>query len=88
MDPGFQDNLEKAAERHAPGMHQRMPSGGGHDAQILAMHLPVAMLFVPSIHGISHHHTENTKDEDLVLGCQVLATAAAEILRDAQRNAG
>ena len=86
MDPGFQDQLERAAERHAPGMHVRMPSGGGHDAQILAARLPAAMLFVPSIRGISHHHSENTKDEDIVLGCQVLATAAAEILRDARRS--
>lgn len=83
MDPGFQDHLEKAAERHAPGMHVRMPSGGGHDAQVLATRLPAAMLFVPSIGGVSHHYTENTKDEDLVLGCQVLTTAAAEILHDA-----
>ena len=35
------------------------------------------MLFVPSIGGISHHHAENTKDEDIVLGCQVFADAAA-----------
>jgi beta-ureidopropionase / N-carbamoyl-L-amino-acid hydrolase len=38
------------------------------------------MLFVPSIGGISHHYTENTRDEDIVLGCQVLADAAASIL--------
>jgi beta-ureidopropionase / N-carbamoyl-L-amino-acid hydrolase len=38
------------------------------------------MLFVPSIGGISHHWTEDTAEEDIVLGCQVLATAAATIL--------
>jgi N-carbamoyl-L-amino-acid hydrolase len=80
MDAGFQDALERAAERNAPGMHIRMPSGAGHDAQIFAEKLPAAMLFVPSIGGISHHHAENTRDDDLVLGCQVLADAAAEIL--------
>jgi N-carbamoyl-L-amino-acid hydrolase len=83
MAPRFQDALERAAERHAPGKHIRMPSGAGHDAQILAARLPSAMMFVPSIGGISHHHSENTKDEDLVLGCQVLATAAELILRGA-----
>jgi beta-ureidopropionase / N-carbamoyl-L-amino-acid hydrolase len=57
-----------------------MPSGGGHDAQIVARRIPAAMLFVPSIGGISHHWTENTADEDIMLGCQVLATAAATIL--------
>jgi len=35
---------------------------------------------VPSIGGISHHYAEDTKDEDIVLGCQVLAEATAEIL--------
>jgi N-carbamoyl-L-amino-acid hydrolase len=80
MDAVFQDALEHAAERHAPGLHVRMPSGAGHDAQILAERMKSAMLFVPSIGGISHHYAENTKDEDIVLGCQVLADAAAEIL--------
>ncbi len=36
MDAGFQRAIESAAERHAPGLHMRMPSGAGHDAQILA----------------------------------------------------
>ena len=80
MDTGFQDALERAAQANAPGMHIRMPSGAGHDAQIFAEQLPAAMLFVPSIGGISHHYAEDTRDEDLVLGCQVLADAAAEIL--------
>jgi beta-ureidopropionase / N-carbamoyl-L-amino-acid hydrolase len=80
MDAGFQDVLEHAAERHAPGLHVRMPSGAGHDAQILAGRMKSAMLFVPSIGGISHHHAENTDDADIVLGCQVMADAAAEIL--------
>ena len=80
MDAGFLDALERAAEHHAPGLHLRMPSGAGHDAQILAERMKSAMLFVPSIGGISHHYAENTEDDDIVLGCQVLADAAAEIL--------
>ena len=80
MDAGFQNALEHAAERHAPGLHVHMPSGAGHDAQILAERMKSAMLFVPSIGGISHHYAENTKDEDIVLGCQVFADAAAEIV--------
>ena len=50
----------RAAEASAPGKHMRMPSGAGHDAQWLARKLPAAMMFVPSIGGISHHWTENT----------------------------
>ena len=80
MDAGFQDALEHAAERHAPGLHQRMPSGAGHDAQQLARVMPAAMLFVPSIGGISHHWAEDTREADIVLGCQVFADAVAEIL--------
>jgi N-carbamoyl-L-amino-acid hydrolase len=80
MDAGFLDALERAAEHHAPGLHVRMPSGAGHDAQILAERMKSAMLFVPSIGGISHNYAENTEDDDIVLGCQVLADAAAEIL--------
>jgi beta-ureidopropionase / N-carbamoyl-L-amino-acid hydrolase len=80
MDPGFQLALQEAAQRHAPGLHQPMPSGAGHDAQIISQMLPSAMLFVPSIGGISHHYAENTRDEDIVLGCQVFCDAAAAIL--------
>jgi beta-ureidopropionase / N-carbamoyl-L-amino-acid hydrolase len=80
MDAGFQDVLEHAAQRHAPGLAVRMPSGAGHDAQILAKLVPAGMLFVPSIGGISHHWAEDTSEADIVLGCAALADAAAEIL--------
>jgi beta-ureidopropionase / N-carbamoyl-L-amino-acid hydrolase len=80
MNAGFQDALEAAAATHTPGKFQRMPSGAGHDAQVLAGIMPSAMLFVPSIRGISHHYAEDTSDEDLVLGCQVFVDAAAALL--------
>jgi beta-ureidopropionase / N-carbamoyl-L-amino-acid hydrolase len=80
-DPAMMATLEAAAERRAPGRWQRMPSGAGHDAQYIARHMPAAMLFVPSIGGISHHWAEDTKEEDLALGCQVLADAAEAFLR-------
>lgn len=83
MDAEFQNALEAAAERHAPGLHVRMPSGASHDAQLVARKIRSAMLFVPSIGGISHHWTENTHDDDIVLGCQVLADAAESIMRGA-----
>ena len=81
MDEALQGALERAAERCAPGQHTRMPSGAGHDAQWLARRLPAAMLFVPSIGGISHHWTENTSDEDIVLGAQVLADTIVDVLK-------
>jgi beta-ureidopropionase / N-carbamoyl-L-amino-acid hydrolase len=81
MDDRFLDAIEAAAATHAADKHMRMPSGAGHDAQILGLKLPAAMMFVPSIGGISHHFTENTADADIVLGCQVFADAAAKILK-------
>ena len=86
MDRGLQDHLAAAAERHAPGAWIRMPSGAAHDAQIFARRVPSAMVFVPSIGGISHDFAEDTADADIVLGCQVLASAAAEILAELNAN--
>jgi len=82
MDPSFQAALEQAAETHAPGLHQRMPSGAGHDAQMLAKVMPSAMLFIPSIGGISHHWSENSTDEDITLGGAVLTDAARTLLAE------
>ena len=62
-----------------------MPSGAAHDAQFLAQKLPTAMLFVPSINGVSHHWTEDTSDEDIVLGAQVFAKAIALALNANRR---
>ena len=67
--------------RGAPGAHRRMPSGAGHDAQILSRRIRSGMMFVPSLNGISHHWSEDTKEEDIVLGAQVFADAAAAILQ-------
>ena len=79
-DPGLMDALAAAAEQRAPGQWRRMPSGAGHDAQWIGRVMPAAMLFVPSIGGVSHHWAEDTKREDLALGCQVLADAAARVV--------
>jgi N-carbamoyl-L-amino-acid hydrolase len=77
MDERLQEALVSAAEDVAPGKWRRMPSGALHDATNVARHLPVAMLFVPSIGGISHDFAEDTDEADLVAGLQVLAAAVA-----------
>src|SRR5262249_887392 len=83
MNPGFQTQIEEAAERHAPGMHMRLPSAAGHDAAVLSYRMPAGMMFIPSLGGISHHWSEDTKEEDIVLGAQIFADAAQRILQAA-----
>lgn len=83
MDAGIQDAVEAACAEHVPGKGLRMPSGAGHDAQMLAKVMPAGMLFVPSIGGISHHWTENTSDADIVAGAYVFVAACARLLERA-----
>ena len=78
-DPALMAALCDAAELVCPGRWQQMPSGAGHDAQNMARIMPAAMLFVPSIGGISHHWAEDTAEEDLVAGLEVLGRAAERL---------
>jgi len=79
-DPALQAALAAAAEDLAPGQWRHMPSGAGHDAQYMARTMPSAMLFVPSIGGISHHWAEDTAPEDLAMGLRVLAEGVRRFL--------
>ena len=80
MDAGFQRAIEAAGAIFADGSSIRMPSGAGHDAQVLASIMPAGMLFVPSIGGISHHWHENTDDADIVTGARVFVEACRRLL--------
>ena len=79
MDAGLQDALAGAAEAVAPGRWRRMQSGALHDAASVGRLMPVSMLFVPSINGISHAFEEDTDEADLVTGLRVLAEAVTRI---------
>ena len=57
--------------------HISLPSGAGHDAQAIATVTPSAMVFVPSVGGISHAPAEYTTPEDCANGAQVLLNAMA-----------
>lgn len=83
MDSDLQRHIAEAADKLVSGLWMRMPSAAGHDPMVIASHLPCAMLFIPSINGISHDFAEDSKREDIVTGCQVLADAAESILRNA-----
>jgi N-carbamoyl-L-amino-acid hydrolase len=80
MDVFFQQAIEQASAACAGGRSLRMPSGAGHDAQILSTVMPAGMLFVPSIGGVSHHWTENTADADIVTGAEVFVEACRKLL--------
>ena len=71
FDPRVVELVESTAS--ALGLSvRRMPSGAGHDAQILAAVCPAGMVFVPSVKGISHNPAEFTEPDDLVAGANVL----------------
>jgi len=80
LSRALQSTLIDAARTHAPDKWLVMPSGAGHDAQVIAPLIPSAMMFVPSIGGISHHWTENTSDEDIATGAQVFVDAIGRVL--------
>jgi N-carbamoyl-L-amino-acid hydrolase len=82
MDATFQDAIEAASAAFAGGRSVRMPSGAGHDAQVLATIMPAGMMFVPSIGGISHHWSENTDDADIVTGARVFVEACRRLLAE------
>jgi N-carbamoyl-L-amino-acid hydrolase len=70
-DRVVQDLIERASADLRLGS-QRMPSGAGHDAQMMAQLAPMGMIFVPSIGGISHSPKELTRWEDCANGANVL----------------
>lgn len=71
----FDENIvklvEDAAKQHNL-QYRRMTSGAGQDAQMMARICPAAMIFVPSVNGISHNPKEFTPGPDLVAGANVL----------------
>lgn len=71
FDDRVVDIVESAAKARNNTV-QRMPSGAGHDAQMIARMAPTAMIFVPSHKGLSHNVAEHTDEIDLIAGANVL----------------
>lgn len=78
MDQTIVDVIESQAEK-GNYKYRMMHSGAGHDSQIIAPHYPTAMIFVPSIGGISHNPAENTNIEDLIEGIKILTDTLYEL---------
>ena len=64
MDPAIAAMLERSIAR-VSGTPQRMPSGGGHDAMVLARCMPAGMIFLRCANGISHHPDESVRQDDV-----------------------
>ncbi|MGH9508543.1 MAG: Zn-dependent hydrolase [Terriglobales bacterium] len=69
--PAVQEAIERAASGRGL-RHTRLPSGAGHDAQMMARLGPMGMIFVPSVGGISHSPREFTLWQDCAWGADVL----------------
>lgn len=78
MDP----KLIQVIERHCEEKHlayKHMNSGAGHDSMIFGKHFPTAMIFVPSIGGISHNPAEATAVADIQIGFELLCDVLKEL---------
>lgn len=82
FDSRMIDLVEATAERLGHKV-RRMPSGAGHDAQMMARICPTSMVFVPSVGGISHNPAEYTAPGDLVAGAQVLLEVMCRLAESA-----
>lgn len=78
FDPGMVELIERTARELGHSV-RRMTSGAGHDAQMIQRVAPTAMIFVPSVDGISHNVREFTKPEDLEAGANILLRVMREL---------
>jgi allantoate deiminase len=81
MDEGVCAALAEAVEAAGAPVH-RMVSGAGHDAMILASHVPAAMLFVRTPKGLSHHPDEAVAEADVQVAIEVLGELLEKLNTD------
>jgi len=82
FDAGVAARIAAQADRLGYS-HRRMTSGAGHDAQMMARICPTAMIFVPSVNGISHNPEEYTAPEDIAAGAGVLLATLLDLCQQA-----
>ncbi|KMK53770.1 Allantoate amidohydrolase [Fructobacillus sp. EFB-N1] len=79
MDMGLQGEIAEACQ--SVGLtHQFLSSGAGHDAQVMGEQVPTAVIFVPSVGGVSHVPDEKTTPADLENGQRVLTAVLAKLV--------
>ena len=74
------DLIETVAKSHGHST-MRLPSGAGHDAQIIAELCPAGMIFVPSIKGLSHNVSEFTSASDIEAGANILLNSMIQLAK-------
>ncbi|MDJ0837873.1 MAG: Zn-dependent hydrolase [Acidobacteriota bacterium] len=79
FDPVMIDLVETTT-RELGFSNRRMPAGAGHDAGLITLNYPTAMIFTPSVGGISHNIEEYTEPEDIEAGANVLLQALLKLL--------
>jgi N-carbamoyl-L-amino-acid hydrolase len=85
FDSTMVDLVEATATRLGHST-RRMPSGAGHDAQMLARTCPTAMVFTPSVGGLSHNIAEFTEAADIEAGANVLLQVVLDLLSGHDRG--
>ncbi|HEU4841910.1 MAG TPA: Zn-dependent hydrolase [Ilumatobacteraceae bacterium] len=83
FDAATVDLVEATAQRLGHTT-RRLPSGAGHDAQMLARICPAAMIFTPSVGGLSHNIAEHTHPADVAAGADVLLQTLLELAQGAR----
>lgn len=78
FDEGIVSAVERSAKARSLSV-RRITSGAGQDAQMIARMCPTAMIFVPSVKGISHNPQEFTKESDLIAGANVFFDTVREL---------
>ncbi|WP_205666374.1 hydantoinase/carbamoylase family amidase [Anaerosphaera multitolerans] len=75
-------NIIEEAVKKRGFTYKKMTSGAGHDAQMISRIAPTAMIFVPSIGGISHNPNEKTEDKDIENGANVLLDVCKKLTKN------
>jgi N-carbamoyl-L-amino-acid hydrolase len=81
FDGAMIERIERIAQAHGRST-MRLPSGAGHDAQMMARLCPTGMILVPSAKGLSHNVAEYTSPADLEAGAAVLLDALLELTEE------
>ena len=75
------------AIRETCGATHRMPSGAVHDAsEVARAGIPTVMMFVQSLHGISHNKMEDTREEHIALAVTAFDSLAEQVMQQLARK--